>query len=259
MGRRRARRRYHFQVTTLVHQTPSDHDDPDGLRAQVAELEALLDQRAADFARVKTELATFRLQYRQEVGVLHDQLDELELAIAEAELGEAVKRQQERGDAPGAQSSEVKSAPPRFTTDDVRKLFRDVAKAIHPDLAGDASARERRHALMIEANRAYAAGDEAHLRWILQQWERSPEAVTGSDVEALRMRLERRLDQAEEQLELLASELAALRDTPLWKLKAKVDEAAAKGKDLVGDMVRRLKRDIMVATNRLDAISPPER
>ncbi len=253
----RAWRRYHFQVTTLVHQNTSDHDDPDGLRAQVAELEALLDQRAADFARVKTDLATFRLAYRQQVGVLHDQLDELELAIAEAELGEAVRRQQEQTAHAAARPTEVTSAPPRFTTDDVRKLFRDVAKAIHPDLTADASARERRHTLMIEANRAYAAGDEAHLRWILQQWERSPEAVTGTDREALRLRLERRIDQAEEQLELLASEMAALQDTPLWKLKAKVDEASSRGKDLVGDMVRRLKRDIMVATNRLDAIRPP--
>ena len=36
-----------------------------------------------------------------------------------------------------------------------------------------------------------------------------------------------------------------------------VDEAAATGKDLVRDMVARLKRDIMVATNRLDAMRPP--
>ena len=33
-----------------------------------------------------------------------------------------------------------------------------------------------------------------------------------------------------------------------------VDEAAVQGKDLVGDMVRRLKRDILVARNRLEAI-----
>ena len=29
-----------------------------------------------------------------------------------------------------------------------------------------------------------------------------------------------------------------------------------KGKDLIKDMVRRLKRDILVATNRLDALRP---
>jgi hypothetical protein len=33
-----------------------------------------------------------------------------------------------------------------------------------------------------------------------------------------------------------------------------VDEAASRGKDLVGDMVKRLKRDIMVAQHRLEAI-----
>ena len=33
-----------------------------------------------------------------------------------------------------------------------------------------------------------------------------------------------------------------------------VDEAAAGGKDLVEDMVRRLTRDIMAARNRLDAM-----
>ena len=33
-----------------------------------------------------------------------------------------------------------------------------------------------------------------------------------------------------------------------------VDEASARGKDLVSDMVKRLKRDIMAAQNRLDAM-----
>jgi hypothetical protein len=36
-----------------------------------------------------------------------------------------------------------------------------------------------------------------------------------------------------------------------------VDQEAAHGKDLIRDMVRRLKRDIVVATNRLDALRPP--
>jgi hypothetical protein len=33
-----------------------------------------------------------------------------------------------------------------------------------------------------------------------------------------------------------------------------VDQAAIRGKDIVRDMVRRLERDIMAATNRLDAM-----
>ena len=136
----------------------------------------------------------------------------------------------------------------------MRKLFRDVAKVIHPDLAQDEGTRDRRHSLMIEANRAYALGDEEQLRGILQAWERSPEAIQGTDPEASRLRLMRRIAQIEEQLEMLASDQVTQQESPMWQLKAMVDEEAAKGKDLVKDMVRRLKRDVLVATNRLSAM-----
>jgi hypothetical protein len=68
----------------------------------------------------------------------------------------------------------------------------------------------------------------------------------------------RRIAQIEDQLETIAQDLAALKDSPLGKLKTMVDEAAATGKDLVRDMIGRLKRDILVATNRLEAIKPPQ-
>ena len=73
----------------------------------------------------------------------------------------------------------------------------------------------------------------------------------------MRLRLVRRVAQIEEQLDMLARDLTGLRESPLGKLKAMVDQAAANGKDLVRDMVGRLKRDILVATNRLDALRPP--
>jgi hypothetical protein len=139
----------------------------------------------------------------------------------------------------------------------VRKLFRDVARTIHPDLARDELTRDRRHSLMIEANRAYALGDEEQLRWILQAWERSPEAVQGSDSRGDAPAAGPPDGGNREQLGVLTSDLAELTDTPVWKLKAMVDQAAAKGKDLVRETVTRLKRDIMAAANRLDAMRPP--
>ena len=142
----------------------------------------------------------------------------------------------------------------RYTSDAVRRLFRDVAKIVHPDLARDEITRDRRHQLMIEANKAYALGDEERLRWILQAWENSPEAVQDSDPDAARLRILRRISQLEEELGSCARELSELHDSPLWKLKVMVDEAAARGKDLVADMLRRLKRDVMAARNRLDAM-----
>ena len=245
--------RYHRSVSTLV---PSGRPDEEieALQARVAEVESLLGRRVNDIARAKSDLAAFRIRYRREVGSLHEELDELERAIAEAELGEFAKRLEEEGDGGAASPRRAPASAPRLTSDAVRKLFRDVAKTIHPDLAHDEAARDRRHALMIEANRAYAVGDEERLRMILEAWEKSPEAVRGSDPEATRARLARRIAQIDEQLVACAREMEELQDAPLWKLKVMVDEAAARGKDLVADQVRRLKRDITAARNRLDAM-----
>lgn len=242
-------------MTTLVRRDKRDGDDLEELRAQVVELEARFAERDAECVQVKADLDVFKARYRQQVGTLYEQLDQLELAIAEAELGELAEQVERGPHGAGAPPASARPAPPpRFTSDAIRTLFRDVAKAVHPDLASDELARDRRHALMVEANRAYALGDEEQLRLILQSWHRSPDAVQGSDAAAMRLRLVRRIVQIEEHLAAFDSELDALKTSPLWELKAKVDEAAAKGRDLVGDMVTRLKRDIMASTNRLAAM-----
>jgi len=247
--------RFRYDRNVTLVRAGQSHDDIGTLRRRLAELEGAVAERSAELTRIQTGLQAFRIRYRREVGLLHEELEELERGIAEAELGEIAKRLATESDRPAARSAHRPTeAAPRFSTDSVRRLFRDVAKTIHPDLARDDLTRDRRHALMVEANRAYAVGDEERLRSILEAWERSPEAVQGSDPEAARLRLVRRIAQMEERLETYRLELAALQETPLWKLKAMVDEAAARGKDLVADTVRRLKRDIMAARNRLDAI-----
>lgn len=247
---------YHRDVSTLVRPERPEDYDLEVLQARAAELQALLDERSADVDRARADMEVFRITYRHRVGRLHEELDRLELALAEAELGILKERLGNAADAPTrVPAGEPAESQPRFTTDAIRRLFRDVAKAIHPDLAHDADARDRRHSLMVEANRAYALGDEEQLRAILQAWERSPDAVLGSDQEATRVRLVRRLTQLEEQLSARIAEFNDLKDSSLWKLKAMVDDEAAQGRDLIKDMVRRLNRDILVATNRLDALT----
>ena len=244
-------------MTDLV-RPDQPEEDLDQLRARVAELETSLEARAAETDRLERELDIFAALYRQKVGTLHEQLDQLELDIAEAELGELSKRVAEGRPSsdPGPSSASASAGPatPRFTSDAVRKLFREVAKAIHPDLAGDEHTRDRRHALMIAANKAYASRDAEELGRILEAWERSPEAVQGTDPAAIRLRLERRLAQITEQMDVCTRDLDAQRASQLYQLKMMSDDAATRGRDLVGEMVTRLKRDIMAATNRLEAM-----
>jgi len=243
-------------VSALVPSGPHPENELEDLHARLTALEGQFSERRDEAAQTRADLDAFRIRYRHEVGLLHEELDRLELALAEAELGILTERLGETPDSqPASPTADRIESVPRFTTDAIRKLFRDVAKAIHPDLAQDAVTRDRRHSLMVEANRAYAAGDEEQLRAILQAWERSPEAVQGTDQEAMRLRLVRRIEQIDEQLDALAGELTTMQESSLGKLKAMVDDEAAKGKDLIKDMVRRLKRDIVVATNRLDALT----
>jgi len=245
--------------TNLDRQPSAETSQLNTERARLAELESLLARDERDTTRLRAELDSFKILYHRQVGALYEQLDALEVAIAEAELGELTDQ---IGDPPRAEARNPtparRSSPPRFTSDAIRKLFRDVAKAIHPDLALDESARGRRGKLMADANRAYADRDEEQLRAILHTWTRSPEAVEGDDPVAARLRVIRRTMELEERLAVVHAERDELKASALWELKARVDEATAKGRDLVGDMVRRLKRDIMVATNRLDAMRPPD-
>jgi hypothetical protein len=242
-------------VFSLVRSRPPDDRDIRDLRARVSEQGALLDARLARLTELESEMESFRVRYRHQVGRRHDELDELEYATAELELAELARQLgQEPTERPARPAEERDEPAPRFTSDAVRKLFRDVAKAVHPDLADNEHARQHRHTMMIEANRAYALGDERRLRAILHAWESAAVAVPDRDADAVRFQLLRRLAEIHDQLEACDSDLAALEDSPLFKLKLMTDEAAARGRDLIGEMVKELTRDIRVARNRLDAI-----
>ena len=81
-------------VTSLTRHMKRNDDERDGLRSRLVELEALLGDRAGELTSTKAALDAFEVRYRHKVGTLHEQLEKLEMAIAEAELGEISKRLQ---------------------------------------------------------------------------------------------------------------------------------------------------------------------
>ena len=85
-------------------------------------------------------------------------------------------------------------------SDDLKKLYRDVAKSLHPDLATDDDDRARRQRFMAEANQAYEEGNETRLREILREWESSPDAIKGDGVAAELIRVIRKIAQVQERL-----------------------------------------------------------
>lgn len=213
-------------------------------------------------AALKLELQTLQAAYLAEVGPLYAELHQLEADLAEAEIRAGLRPPPDEPDAPGdagglphasAEGCGNRTVP----SVDLKRVFRDVAKAVHPDRARDDAARFRRHSLMAEANRAYAEQDADRLLLILRVWEGSADAVIGDDPVSQRLRRERRIAELGDHLVALDAELVELRQSAIARLKRRLDETRAQGWDLFAEMVRQVKREIVVARARLASMARP--
>jgi hypothetical protein len=104
---------------------------------------------------------------------------------------------------------------------------------------------------MAQANEAYAAGDEARLQAILDEWESSPESVKGEDTGAELVRTIRKLAQAERSFLRLDREVRALRESDVWRLKGQVERAEAEGRDLLSELASQARQELTMAEDRL--------
>jgi DnaJ-domain-containing protein 1 len=139
-------------------------------------------------------------------------------------------------------------------SDSLKKLYRELAKQIHPDLATDDSDRSRRQNLMAAANQVYEDADEDRLRAILHQWQSSPESVKGEGIGAELIRLLRQISQSRERLKNIEKEIEAIETTELYQLKAKVKVAEKSGQDLLPEMAFNLDEQINRAQEKLDKL-----
>src|SRR5208282_1533977 len=111
----------------------------------------------------------------------------------------------ESGAASHSKAAESKEFTP---SPELKSLYREVAKRVHPDLATDDADRRQREHLMTEANRAYENGDAEGLRRIFQEYESSPDTVRGTGVAADLVRILRQLKQVRNRLARIEEEIA---------------------------------------------------
>lgn len=230
----------------------------DADRTRLSALETQLTEREQELDALKTELRQLQTRYLDEIGPFYAELSTLESHVVDLEVRLGLRPpplfdedddEAEGEDAPAVSCSN-RSAP----SADLKRVFRDLAKTIHPDLAMDDRARYRRHSLMAEANRAYAERDEDRLRLILSAWERNADIAADDMDEDASTRIRRRIAAIDERLIAIAAELADLRSSAIWRLKGKIDDARAQGWDLFAEMILQVKREIARATLRLASL-----
>jgi hypothetical protein len=234
---------------------------------ELAKLEGDLADRELHFATLQNELRAFRVRYLRAVGTLYSELDDLKARIAEAQARRYPQDKKRREQAAEARATAAESAgaaaaaqdsrqPITFEPgDNLKKLYRELARRIHPDLSTDPSKRAHRNRLMAEANRAYAEGSEPKLRAIVDEWDSSPESVEGEGIAAELVRTIRKIHQVERRLAAIGVEHSELRRSELYRLMESVDLAEAGGQDLLAQMAEQLTRQIADARTRLDELN----
>lgn len=241
--------------------TPEERE-LDKKRVELAALEGELGERELELATLQNELRAFEARYLRMVGALYAELDEIQAQIAEAQaqrhphdesFNEQARAARSQANASaGAISAIVEGLNERFTpSNDLRALYREIARTIHPDLAIDDHTRARRTRLMAEANAAYASGNLAKLQAILDEWHGSPDAVEGQGIGAELVRTIRKIHQVERRLQQLRAAISDIAQSPLHSLLNDVRAADADGRDLLAEMVEQVRADIAAARSRL--------
>jgi hypothetical protein len=223
------------------------------IRDRLAEL-------AAERATLEAELAAFHADYVRHVGAVMAEVDEAEARILELVAGRshapgdvrAAEAARERARRTTGEARAVPQPAGPLPTADLKRLFRDAAKRMHPDLAADDAARTHAEAFMKRLNDGYRAGDAEAIADLVAQWESSPYA-SGADappggrgprrdgaLAAAVARAERELE------ELRASQLADLMERSM--------AATAAGGDLLAELRGAAEAALAAARARLAAL-----
>ena len=249
-------------TTDIVRRVSPEEEELAKKRDELALLQAELGERELFLTNLRAELSAFEGRYLRQVGTLYAELDEWNAKIAERMAEEegtedartaaeqARMRAEESSTAAHGESAAVQGFTP---SPELRSLFREVAKRVHPDLATDEADRQKREQLMAEANAAYQKGNAAALKRILEEYESSPESVKGAGVAADLVRAIRQIRQVRSRLSQIELEIASLIDSDIANLRAKAEAAKAEGRELLTEMAEDVRKRIDVARRRFEA------
>ena len=226
------------------------------------EAERLRDRLAAieeEQATLEAELAVFNADYMREVVTVLAELHELEARIA----GLVAKRSGTDEDKRAARSARARArettaavkaipkTPGPLPTGDLKKLFREAAKRMHPDLAPDDDTRRHAEAFMKRLNQAFAASDAQAIVDLVRQWESSPYATgpVGEDLETARAA--RRVSALQAAVDRAQARLDEVRGSDLAGMMERAMAAAVTGTDLLAEWRASSEAALAAARKRL--------
>jgi chromosome segregation ATPase len=233
-------------------------------REELAAVRATLAELELELVDLRSQLAAFEGRYLRQVGALYAELDEWKARISELrakldpsaaareqarQAREQARQTHEEAHGKASEARDFKPSP------DLRRLYREVARRVHPDFAKDAADLERRTRFMAEANRAYEAGDAEALQRILDEYQDGADAVEGEGIGAELIRIIRQIGTAKARVAAVEQELATLRQSEIAKLKKQAGERGQAGGDLLAELAATVREQIERARKEYESLA----
>jgi hypothetical protein len=247
----------------IVRKLTPEQEELDRKRVELSAVRAALAERELELADLRAQLKSFEGRYLRQVGVLYAELDDLEAKIAELKASlDTSPATQQRADQARERAEETREAthgeasktPDFRPSPDLKALFRDAAKRIHPDFARDEADQQRRTRLMAQANDAYSLGDAEALQRILDDYDESSESVQGEGVGAELVRIIRQIHQAKKNIATIEQELVILLRCEIAVLRQDVETAQQQGRDLLAELAETLRKKIVIALEEYETL-----
>jgi hypothetical protein len=268
-----------YKCRGLIYMPIDFPGDLNQLELEVAAAREQLAQLEQEHADLTMDLRGFELLYQARVGPVQAQLEAAQLHIAEYKLRIELLRFRGRALAPSQLEAEVEwqlreqrrhaesteteaqaaqnkwsaiaaDQPDPAAHLDLKQLYRELAKRLHPDLTPDPAERVVRSQRMAQVNELYAQHQLDALRQILRDVTLDQARVRENDEQRLR-RLKYERTQLTESIRRFKSEIAELERSALLQLKIEYALQKARGHNVLDEMADRMRAQVQLAQNEL--------
>jgi len=215
-------------------------------RRELAQLRKKLADMELQLATEKADLNLFEIRYQKGVGAMYAEMDivkaqVLNLAAKLYPNAETFREEAESAREQAREYSENKKEPTNSQKEfkppeNLKKLFRRVAKKIHPDLSSSTEERKKRHDLMAKLNQAYDKLDEEGIRSILIEWETEGYSESPMELGEQLVLVVRQLAQVRGRLYNISEEMEELELSEMFQLKINMGSAEKEGRDLLQEI-----------------------
>jgi len=220
-----------------------------------------LSELELNLTTLQGDLRAFEMEYYVKIGSKYITIDNLKATIDNILLArdpsskifqkrvrENKSKASENAKVENEMSNLINEKTKKFNpTNELKSLYRDLAKLLHPDLVLDSEEKNRRHKLMQTINEAYQNNDYDKLKHIYEEEKNNPDLIKGEDIGSSLIRIIRKLSQVESRIQHIQNEINIIKETELFTLYTTFINA----KEGKNELFNKIQNDLDIQINTL--------